>query len=137
MSSGSAAGERPGEGRPGEGRTAGFTLLECLVAFTALALILSASYAAFGAGARGADAAATRLEALARVESALARAAVSPPAGGAAETRDGRWTVRMTAAPYAEAPGLVRIAAEARWRDGAAERRLSLATLAPARDDRP
>lgn len=121
----------------GQGRAAGFTLLECLVAFAALGLILSASYAAFGAGARGADAAAMRLEALARVESALARAAVSPPAGGVAETRDGGWTLRVSVAPYAEMPGLLRVEAEARWRDGLAERRLSLATLAPGGDVRP
>jgi general secretion pathway protein I len=108
----------------------GFTLLETLVAFTVVALALGAAYAALGGGARGADAAARRLDALAAAEAALARAAAAGVADRA-EAREGAVAVTLRAEPWAEGGGLLRLDAEARWDGGA----LRLSTLAPARPE--
>lgn len=112
----------------------GFTLIEALAAFAALAITLGPALGAMGAGARGGAAAAERLEALARAETALARAGVAAPlTAGARETRDGPWRLRVEATPYAAAGGLAlwRVSAEVAWGAGARARRVALETLKP------
>jgi general secretion pathway protein I len=85
----------------GEGRSAGFTLLEVLVAFAMLALVLGAAYASFGAGTRAQDRAASRLAALTVAESALDR--LGGDVGwreGRTEWREGGLRVTLEVAPH-------------------------------------
>ncbi len=117
----------------------GFTLLETIVAFAALAVILGAVYGGLAAGTRSARAAGDYLEALARAETAIARAGVTHPlVAGTRERRDGRWTERVaitrdpaTADAARVGLALYRVSADITWQDGAATRRVALATLKP------
>lgn len=108
------------------GETRGFTLLETLVAFTALALILGAAYAALGGGARGVGAAAERLAALAEAENALAEAVAAVSAGRAPAGTAG---VAITVDRWPEGDGLALLTARAA--DG-----VTLTTLVPAPEGR-
>jgi general secretion pathway protein I len=80
-------------------RQAGFTLVEALVAFAALAMVLAVALPLLAGGLRGVDTADTRLAALALAESKLADATASWPVPfGVADGSDAagqHWRLRV------------------------------------------
>jgi prepilin-type N-terminal cleavage/methylation domain-containing protein len=109
----------------------GFTLLETLVAFAMLSVVLAAAYAAMGSAGRAAGAGGDRLDALARAENALARAAAAPLSAGAVRRAEGDWVETVTVAPFpSRATPLWRVEARAEHAGGAAA---TLATVMPGR----
>lgn len=82
-------------------RDRGFTLLEVLVAFTLLALVLGAAYAAMGTGLRAQARSAEVADGVSRAQSALARLGRDwPLTPGEQRFRDGDWVTAVTIAPY-------------------------------------
>jgi general secretion pathway protein I len=125
-------------------RTAGFTLIEVLVALAIVGLALAAVAGAFSNGLMGHEVASEADRALALAEERLALAGAAAPlrAGTARGTFAGRFDWQTTTAPYedddktadpairpAAALRLYRIAVSVAWRDGHRQRQLALSTL--------
>ena len=125
------------------GRSAGFTLIETLVALAIVGMALGAVAGVFGNGLAAHETAAGAEAALALAEERLALAGVAGlRPGNETGTFAERFAWQTTIAPYEEKddrdlgltaakslPRLYRIAITVVWRDGHRERRLSLSTL--------
>ncbi len=123
--------------------SAGFSLLEVLVAFAILAVSLGAVYQAFGIGARNARASETYTTAVLLAESQLAAAGIETPLfPGAADGAFGRYRWRQTVAPagdetapsspgVAKAVQLYEVTVTVTWGDeaGGAARNVTLRTF--------
>jgi len=121
-------------------RSAGFTLIEVLVALAIVGLALGAAAATFGNSLTAHETAADAEAALAVAEEQLALAAASPRPGNAVGTFAGRFAWRTTIAPYDDGgnkaadpphslPVLYRVAVSVAWRDGRRSREVALSTL--------
>ena len=121
-------------------RTAGFTLIEVLVALAVVGLALGAMAGVFSNGLLGHETASGAETALALAEGQLALAAATPRPGAASGIYDGRFAWQTTVAPFkdtadkdlpspAALPLLYRIAVSVSWRDGYRSRQVSLSTL--------
>lgn len=119
--------------------SAGFTLIEVLVALAIVGLALGAVAATFGNSLTAHETAADAEAALAVAEEQLALAAAAPRPGNAAGNFAGRFAWRTTVAPYEDgsktadpthsAPVLYRVAVSVAWRDGRRSREIALSTL--------
>jgi general secretion pathway protein I len=121
-------------------RTAGFTLMEVLVALAVVGLAMGAIAGVFSNGLLGHETASGAESALALAEEQLALAAAAPRPGATSGTYDGRFAWQTTVAPFqdtadkdapapASLPSLYRIAVNVSWRDGRRSRQVSLSTL--------
>jgi general secretion pathway protein I len=121
------------------GRSAGFTLIEVLVALAIVGLSLGAIATTFGNSLTAHETTADAEAALALAEEQLALAAASPRPGNAGGSFAGRFAWRTTVAPYDDGdkaadlthslPVLYRVAISVAWRDGRRSRELALSTL--------
>jgi general secretion pathway protein I len=122
------------------GRTAGFTLIEVLVALAIVGLAVGATAFVLGNGLMGHETAADAEAALAVAEERLALAGATPHPGANSGTEDGRFAWRTTVAAYDDSadktadapttlPRLYRIAVTVAWRDGRRDREVALSTL--------
>ena len=131
-------------------RTAGFTLIEVLVALAIVGLALGAIASVFSNGLRGHVTASDAEAALALAEEQLALAGISLHPGSAGGEFAGRFAWQTTIAPYADdgnkaadlptsLPRLYRIAVSVAWQDGRRSREIALSTLrlAPPPKDTP
>ncbi|MDD3608304.1 MAG: prepilin-type N-terminal cleavage/methylation domain-containing protein [Halothiobacillaceae bacterium] len=116
--------------------SAGFSLLEVLVAFTIMALALGVLYNAVGGSLRGVGKAERHSYALLVAESLLASHASIPSAGwgDAGETDDGfQWRLSTqpfeTGLPTPPAWPAHLLTVEVRWPEGLGEGRLQLSTV--------
>ena len=124
-------------GRRGTERSAGFTLIEILVAFTVAALLLGALYQLFSTGLRSSAAAENYESAMLLAESGLDALAGTALAAGETIDRLGRFERRTsvrrrpdllsTDAPSVPVPYEIEV--RVAWREGVRERSLSLSTL--------
>jgi general secretion pathway protein I len=124
-------------------RSAGFTLIEVLVALAIVGLALAAVAGVFSNGLVGHETAAGAEEALALAEERLASAGATASLrpGTAKGVFAGRYAWQTTVAPYDEGadikqlepvkgvPSLYRVAVSVAWQDGRRSRQLSLTTL--------
>jgi general secretion pathway protein I len=123
-------------------RSAGFSLIEVLVALAIVGLALAAAAETLGIGLTSHDTAKDAAAALAVAEDEIAQAGAGAPLR--AETRDGnfadRFAWRLVVAPYDEPQSdrfaepasnfrLFRVAVTVSWQDGRRQRRLALATV--------
>ena len=132
------------------GRTAGFTLIEVLVALALVGFAMAAIAGVLGGGLIAHETAGDAETALAVAEQRLALAAAGPSfrAGAAKGEFAGRFAWQTTTEPYRETrgttgsgdaaagapdpaglPQLFRIAVSVAWRDGHRNRELALSTL--------
>src|SRR5215469_17079 len=122
-----------------ERHSAGFTLIEVLMALAIVGLALRAVAATFSNSLTAHETAADAEAALAVAEEQLALAAASPRPGSAAGNFAGRFAWRTTVAPYDDGdkttdpthslPALYRVAVSVAWRDGRRSREVALSTL--------
>src|SRR5262252_2226313 len=120
-------------------RSAGFTLVEVLVALAIVGLALGAVAATFGNSLTAHETAADAEAALAVAEEQLALAAALPRPGTANGNFAGRYAWRTTVAPYDDGeksadpthslPVLYRVVVSVAWRDGRRSRQVALSTL--------
>jgi general secretion pathway protein I len=120
-------------------RSAGFTLVEVLVALAIVGLALGTAAATFGNSLTAHETAADAEAALAVAEEQLALAAASPRPGNAGGNFAGRFAWRTTVAPYDDGdkatdpmhslPVLYHVAVSVAWRDGRRSREVALSTL--------
>jgi general secretion pathway protein I len=130
--------------KSGNRHTAGFTLIEVLVALSIVGLLTAAIFTVFGIGGRGHQMAGDVDEALAVVDTQLDAAGVADALrAGATEgifADRFRWQVVVapyedkdrlggTAEPIASPLRLFRIEATVSWQEGGRARHISLATL--------
>jgi general secretion pathway protein I len=115
--------------------TAGFTLIEILVAFTIAALFLGAFYEIFSTSVRGAAISETYDGAVMLAESTLDSLAQSSLVPQESSDRVGRYERRSSVQARADLmrPGLPIVPVEIRvriaWREGVREREVALSTL--------
>lgn len=126
---------------PAPRRSAGFTLLEVVVALAIMSIALGVLYRAVGGSARTVGDLSAYSRAVAIGESVLQRRD-SVPAGGwneAGEWAGFRWSVAST--PYEPGSGaavpLHRVQVDVAWSDGLRERSFSLVSLRPEQVVRP
>ena len=120
-------------------RSAGFTLVEVLVALAIVGLALGAVAATFGNSLTAHETAADAEAALAVAEEQLALAAASPRPGITRGTFAGRFAWQTNIAPYDDGdkaadpthllPVLYRVGVSVAWRDGRRGREVALSTL--------
>jgi len=121
-------------------RSAGFTLIEVLVALAVVGLALGVMAGVFSNGLLGHETASGAETALALAEGQLALAAASPRPGATSGIYDNRFAWQTSVAPFQDAadkdipapaslPSLYRIAVSVSWRDGYRSRQVSLSTL--------
>jgi|SRR5215472_2144364 general secretion pathway protein I len=120
-------------------RTAGFTLVEVLVALAIVGLALGAVAASFGNSLTAHETVADAEAALAVAEEQLALAAAAPHPGTSGGNFAGRFAWRTTVARYDDGdkaadslrslPVLYRVAVSVAWRDGRHSREVALSTL--------
>ena len=130
---------------PESGDTAGFSLIEVLVALVITGLALAAIAGAFGGGLQGHQVSEQAATALALAEEKIAAAGTVQTLrpGSIGGEFGGRYRWRLTIAPYEDRPDnsasafdrssvplrLYRIEAEVAWRDGLRRRQLTVAAL--------
>lgn len=116
-------------------RSAGFSLLELMVALAIMAIALGVLYRAVGGGARTVGDLSAYSRAVAIGESILQLRDTVPPEGWneSGQWEGFRWSV--ASAPHDAAPGnavaLHRVQVEVVWSDGLRERNFSLVSLRP------
>jgi len=122
-------------------RSAGFTLLEVVVALAIMAIALGVLYRAVGGGVRTVGDLSSYSRAVAIGESVLQMREAVPAEGwnDAGEWQGFRWSV--ASAPYQAGSGagvpLHRVQVDVGWSDGLRERSFSLVSLRPERVVRP
>ena len=112
-------------------RSAGFTLLEALVAFAILALALTALLQGTLGGLRSTQAAGRTEEALARARSRLAALEAAPIRAGDQRGEDGggfAWRTRIVPAESLGGRTLYAVSVSIAWRDGDMPREVRLET---------
>jgi general secretion pathway protein I len=112
-------------------RSAGFTLLEALIAFAILALALTALLQGTLGGLRTTQAAGRTEEALARARSRLAALEAAPIRAGDQRGQDGggfAWRTRIVPAESAAGRTLYAISVGIAWLDGDTPREVRLET---------
>ena len=112
-------------------RSAGFTLLEALVAFAILALALAALLQGTLGGLRTTQAAGRTEEALARARSRLAALEVASIRAGDQRGEDGggfAWRTRIVPAESLGGRTLYAVSVSVAWRDGGTPREVRLET---------
>jgi general secretion pathway protein I len=112
-------------------RSAGFTLLEALVAFAILALALTALLQGTLTGLRSTQSAGRAEEALARARSRLAALDAAPIAAGDQRGDDGggfTWRTRILPAESLGGRTLYSVSVSIGWRDGDTPREVRLDT---------
>jgi general secretion pathway protein I len=112
-------------------RSAGFTLLEALIAFAILALALTALLQGTLGGLRTTQTAGRTEEALARARSRLAALEAAPIRAGDQRGEDGRgfvWRTRIVPAESAGGRTLYAVSVSIAWRDGNTPREVRLET---------
>jgi general secretion pathway protein I len=124
----------------GKNPTAGFTLIEVLVALAIVGLALGAIAGVFSNGLIGHETASDAEAALALAEEQLALAGATPHPGSLSGDFAGRFAWKSTVSPYddgnkavadatASLPRLYRVAVSVAWHDGHRGREVSLSTL--------